>query len=172
MGEVEAGVDDADLDPLTGEAGALPDGRDTQERHADRVVNGMHLESADPHNARELGKAGHLLSGDLDADAVVGVLELADDRTALRGDVIGDRVLRSLEVGLDRVLLRLAQLAAGLGLDHGDGLAGHLDHDGDRRGVVGRLGQDDRVDDPFGEWARGESVNAGGSLGKCGAGKS
>ena len=105
MGVVDAGVDDGDLDVVALEAEVLPDLRCADVRHPDGVVDRMDLQAAHGHHVRERRERRGIRPANLDPQAVVGGLHLAQHATAPSSDIGLNGVLACLEVGLDRVLL-------------------------------------------------------------------
>ncbi len=129
VGVVDARVDDRDLDALTMETEVLPDLRTTDVGHSHRVLDRLHLKSANGDNVRERGKRRSIGARDPHTHAVVGGLQLAEHLPTERRDVVLDGVLLGLQIGLDGVLLGLRELGAGLRLADRDGIGVELDHD-------------------------------------------
>ena len=136
---VDAGVDDGDLDPDSGEAGRGPGLRSADERHALGQVGLVRRDEVDPGDAGHRRQSRDLGGLDVHMDTVIGVLHLADDHAAGLADRVHDRLLLGLH---------LAPPGISLGLGHGravvlrvadharDGLVRHLDdHVHHSRGV-------------------------------------
>ena len=145
VGVVDAGVDDRHLDARARVAGVLPHLRHAKERHADRVVDGVHRCLGDRLHPVQLRHCPHLRPRQGGPHAVVGGLHLRQHLAAAALDLGLDPVLRLLQPGANLGGSSVGQRTR-LGLDDGDGVAGQFDHDGHLGVLVGVAGDEFRID--------------------------
>ena len=131
MVEVDAGVDDGDLDADSGQTGRRPRLRRAHVRDALGEQRLVDRDQVNASHAGHRGEGGQLSGLHVDVDAVVGILHLADDHAARLADCVGDGLLLGLDLGPPRVLLGLGQRGAVVRCVTdlaGDRLIGQLDH--------------------------------------------
>ena len=165
---VNAGVDDGDLDPGAGQAGRVPGLRRADVRHALGQLGLIGRDEVDPRDSRQPGQSRKGCGGNVDVDAVIGILQLRHDESAGLVDGVHDRRLVRLDLRPPGILLGRGEgrarvfRVADLGRD---GLVRQLDHDVDDTLGIRQGRKDLRIDlaDVDALEARGSAGCHGGS---------